>query len=314
MTRRAAGGRAALRWAAAGLALTLVGLSAPRAQAYCRTSSCEEGVGARCVPAQANDCGVELFWPTSCVGYTLQKDASGEVDLATARALAAQAFAAWSQASCEQGGSPSVSAIELGDVGCDRVEYNQDGENANIIMFRDVVWPHDSRALALTTVTYALDTGKIRDADMELNTATATFTTGDEGVVVDTLSILTHEAGHFLGLSHAPTPEATMFRDYPPTSTGIRTLEPDDAAGICAVYPPGQGQACDPAPRNGLGEECSSGGGEGGGGADGDDEADGEGCAARPRSQGGGGAAALVVAALCAALRARARAGARPRS
>lgn len=302
--------------AAALLALGLVSLFAPRASAYCRTASCEAGVGARCEPARPSDCGVELYWPTSCVGYALQRDASSELDLETTRALVAQAFASWSAASCEEGGGPSVSAVDLGDVTCDRAEYDPDAENANVIMFRDSAWPHDPGALALTTVTFALDSGKIRDADMELNSAGATFTTGDEGVKVDALSILTHEAGHFLGLSHAPTVQATMFEEYQPSSTSIRSLEADDVAGICAIYPPDARQVCDPLPRNGLGDACApeGGGGEGGGGGAGDDgEADGSGCAARPGAAGAQASLAALLG-LAALLRSRGRAGARRRS
>jgi hypothetical protein len=225
---------------------------------YCRTTTCDNDVvGSRCVPELETDCGLELFWPTSCVGYSVQQDASSQVDLATARALVAQAFSTWSQASCEVG-VPKITAEDLGPVSCNQIEYDGEAKNANIIIFRDASWPYDGgAALALTTVTYALDSGEIRDADIEVNSAEVTLTTGDEDVDVDLQSILTHETGHFLGLAHAPVAAATMNGDYPPNSITLRSLDPDDEAGICALYPPTSEAACNPQPKNGLGSACA---------------------------------------------------------
>lgn len=243
------------------LALSTLGASlvALEAHAHCRTSSCEDKVGTVCDPPRPNDCGVPLFWPSQCVGYSVQKDASSQVDLATVQALAAEAFGTWASADCGEGAHPTISAEDLGPVTCSELAYDAEKKNANIITFRDDDWPYKQNGiLALTTVTYALDTGKIRDADMELNSEGAKFTTG-EAVDVDLLSILTHEAGHFLGLAHASDPEATMRADYPPKSITLRTLGQDDITGICAVYPADAPRgACDPEPINGLGDTCAA--------------------------------------------------------
>ncbi len=226
---------------------------------YCRTTTCDgEVVGSKCEPALETDCGIVLAWPTSCVGYSVQKDASDQIDLETARALVAQAFNAWSAAACETG-SPMISAEDLGPVSCNQVAYDGEAKNANVIMFRDESWPYGngSAALALTTVTYALDSGEIRDADIEINSAEVTLSTSDDDVEVDLQSILTHETGHFLGLAHAPVAAATMNGDYPPNSITLRSLDPDDEAGICAMYPPTSEAACNPTPKNGLGDACA---------------------------------------------------------
>ena len=60
----------------------------------------------------------------------------------------------------------------MGPVECDRVKYNQDFGNQNVIVFRDDKWDKNdsSNTLALTTVTFNPDTGEIYDADIELNT------------------------------------------------------------------------------------------------------------------------------------------------
>ncbi len=247
-----------------GLAALASTMAPASAGAYCRTASCDDGaVGARCVPEQPNDCGVPLAWPSSCVGYSLQRDASSQLALDDVRPIAERAFGAWSAVECGMG-TPSILAVPLADVACARAEYVEDGPNANVVVFRDAAWPYPaSAALALTTVTYVLDSGEIRDADLEINSADAVLTTSDAAVAVDLESILTHEAGHVLGLAHSSTDGATMVTDYPPKSLVLRTLEADDTAAICATYPPGEKRLCDATPRNGLGIACD--GGEGGG-------------------------------------------------
>ena len=79
----------------------------------------------------------------------------------------------------------------------------------------------------------------------------------------DLLSVLTHEAGHFLGMAHAiDNPEATMNPTYQPMTIGFRSLEPDDGLGICAMYPPDDeppAEDCNPIPRHGYSPNCKEG-------------------------------------------------------
>jgi hypothetical protein len=149
----------------------------------------------------------------------------------------------------------------MGTAECDRVEYNDKAGNVNVVVYRDDDWPHVNALenIALTTVTFDRDTGEIFDADMEINTAEYDITTGDANVDYDLLSILTHEAGHFLGLAHSDDQEATMFAVYSAGSTDFRSLSPDDDAAICDAYPPkDELPACNPIPRHGFATECSS--------------------------------------------------------
>ncbi len=252
-------------WTGAALA-TLVFFSVADASAFCRTSACLDATGAvftgaRCEPAQATDCGKVLFWSSPCVSFSMQEDASAKTSLDVATKVVKDAFLRWEQADCGAGKHPHISVKNLGPIVCDKHVYNKKVGNANGIMFHDDVWPHEGAGsvLALTTVTYNVDTGEIYDADMELNSANVNFTTGDTGVEFDLPSVLTHEAGHFLGLSHAPDPLTTMFADYQLMNVELRTLEADDIAGICDVYPPGDPipSTCDPSPRRGLVSECT---------------------------------------------------------
>lgn len=229
------------------------------ASAYCRTSACGgKTVGAICTPPQTSDCGFPLYWPTPCIGITVQEDGSSDVTAEATRGIVNRAIDTWMAADCGGGAHPRISIVDQGFVACHEQEYNQDKANSNTLMFRDDDWPYAKNRLAITTVTYNLDTGEIRDADMEFNSAEADFTTTEDAVDVDLESVVTHEMGHFLGLAHSPSSTATMFADYPPGSVNLRTLEADDVAGLCATYPPGVIIDCDPTPRGGLGDECGS--------------------------------------------------------
>ena len=69
--------------------------------------------------------------------------------------------------------------MNKGAVDCHKAEYNQESGNANLFMFRDDSWPYENPldTLALTTLTYNVETAEIFDADVEVNTAEAKFTT-----------------------------------------------------------------------------------------------------------------------------------------
>jgi hypothetical protein len=210
------------------------------------------------------DCGIPLQWRQPCVSFDVAQQASSQVDYDTADAILTRAFAAWAAVDCG-GGPPTLQVFDFGAVACGQVQYNQHGGNANVLIFQDAVWPHDTGGggvdtLALTTVTYDVDTGDLYDADIEVNTASNTFTTNDTPGPsdVDLLAVLTHETGHFLGLAHTQDPTATMFASYTMGTTTIRDLQPDDQAAICAAYPLDRTPtgACTGLPRHGWASEC----------------------------------------------------------
>ncbi len=254
--------------------IVLWALAVPSAAgAFCRTTTV--GVAPDFSPSidMCWDKGKPLYWKNACTGYTLQQSASRQVSFNAASEQVARAFSRWTGKSCtsgSQGSRVSIDVRDLGPVGCTQVQYNKETGNANIIMFRDDAWPHadPNNTLALTTVTYNPETGEIYDADMEINTFGAKVTLTDPVPAdgYDFSSIVTHEAGHFLGLGHSGDQHATMFAQYQPGSTTKRELAPDDVLGICTAYRPDGTRAtvagnmladpCDPTPRRGLKNEC----------------------------------------------------------
>jgi len=280
--------------ALAALAAALLGTSS--ASAYCLASTCDDQ-GAVCFPPQPTDCGRNLRWFRGCIGYAVQTDASVQVDRATTRSALRAAFDAWEAARCADG-TPSIHAEDLKPVECDTVEYNENAGNVNLIVFRDLVWSHPDTPdhIALTTVTFDIETGEILDADIEINTAQHDLITPTAAGEFELLAVLTHEVGHFLGIAHSPLSDATMFASY---SSDLATLAPDDEQAICSIYTPKADVSCNPIPRHGFSPDCSG------------DQTEGDCSAAPPGTSRRSGASALAALALGAALqRLRRRPGA----
>ncbi|MEQ1894141.1 MAG: matrixin family metalloprotease, partial [Planctomycetota bacterium] len=59
---------------------------------------------------------------------------------------------------------------------------------------------------------------------------------GTIGNRYDVQGIMTHEYGHALGLGHSTTSGATLFPTGSPGQTSLRSIEPDDVAGVQCVY------------------------------------------------------------------------------
>lgn len=261
--------------------------------------------------------GAELFWPVPVVPYlvsdarpvvmspTCEAGASGDPAIEAARA----GFSAWRQ------GCSDLELVYAGRI--PEIRTGLGGTGENLVVFRkgwcraqlpantpclldpDVdcggiydcfedTSPDDRFIVALTSVLYDPETGRIVDADIEVNgwdgqaggalsggTSgpphgwyftcdkqdgwSACTTYGQAGCYyVDLQNTVTHEVGHFIGLAHpceagTCTPALEPVTMYPQTAPGDiekRTLHADDVAGVCAIYPE-------------RGSGCSSGGGAG---------------------------------------------------
>jgi MYXO-CTERM domain-containing protein len=276
-----------MRMAAA--ATLLLVASAPPAGAYVRTET-QPGSG------------IYLFWGPR--GHNFQIDALGTPDVPGTSAFDAirKSFATWGSAPCSDLVFPEVLPLEQGDR---RIGYFPGSLNRNLILFRTQrcdaavpandpclsqggcsnkydCWDRGGAVIATTVTTFSVSTGQIFDADIEINDAPNangkfTFTTVDgpmcapgapvvNCVSIDVQNTVTHEAGHTLGLAHSTDPIATMAASAPAGEIAKRTLEADDLAGICAIYPRGAQTATsigDPIRLEpaGSGCGCSSGSG-----------------------------------------------------
>jgi hypothetical protein len=243
--------------AAAALTLTV----SAHGSAYCLTRTCDPGTGT--CQVDSHNCivtGKVLYWPNSCVSFDVQKDGSPKlgIDYDTVHGIAVKAFSQWVDADCGNGTHPSIQIADDGPIICSKPEYNKTEGNANVVTFHDDTWPYTNTAdtLALTTVFFDGDTGEIYDANVEINSNEYTFTQGSPPGDYDLNAVLTHEFGHFLGLSHSDVETATMFSSY---NTDMATLDPDDETGICLSLPPERMAASsDCTPRHGFSSTCGT--------------------------------------------------------
>ena len=237
--------------------------AAPPVYAYCRTTTCDPNKEP-CV--RENGCivtGFPLSWAGRCILFGVDVEGSPKrgIDYDSAVAVISDAYRTWQAADCGGAGPSLQMQLSQEPILCQEQQYNKIDGNANAWIFQDDEWPYPTNAnqLALTTLTFSPETGEIYDVDVEINSAENAISLGDEGVTNDLLSIVTHEAGHFFGLSHSTVRGATMIADYDNGSVDMRSLEDDDVAGICEIYPPDrQTTPCKDSliPRHGFLAEC----------------------------------------------------------
>ena len=266
--------RAALRLSLSVALAVALASSANEALAFCRTTTVKSPPDYDAVGAGCWDKGVPLFWRNACVGYSMQRSASRKISYEDAANALSTAFTRWTGATCPTEGTgrsrTSIDVRDLGPADCANVEYKSGVANQNVIVFRDETWKYGKTVLGLTTVVYNPETGEIYNADMEINTLDMEPLAVRDPVAPDAydfLSVVTHEAGHFLGIAHSDVPGSTMFARYDQGQTSMRNLSPDDVSAICTVYRPDgdravlngkitQAPQCNPTPRGGYSPEC----------------------------------------------------------
>lgn len=187
--------------------------------------------------------------------------------LGSSAALAAVqgGFASWQAPACTSWRSmyAGPSSVTLAD--------QSDGENS--VLWVASGWNADPRNNPMgdvrgtigVTQTTRIVGGATNESDISFNAQGFRWSTTGTGGTVDAQSIATHEEGHFLGLDHSSDMSAVMYASY---SSGLkRTLQGDDIAGVCALYPSGvttPDAGVDSGPRDtGTADTGSSGGGIG---------------------------------------------------
>lgn len=228
-------------------ALCLVSMLAmtPQAYGYVRTLTCDPtGFTAQrnCAPDEE---AKSIAWPNPCVTYFLNIEGSDDFEKRSRRELD-EALLNAVTASAETWNQPSCVGLSLvfGGLTCNTgIGFSSKvvrGGNMNTVLWRESSWPHSKSAIAITTVTSRVETGQIRDADIEMNGFHYRFgiLDGPGSTRMDVQNTLTHEFGHLLGLDHELNTEAaTMFPSANPGEVFKRDLDQDDINGLCEIYP-----------------------------------------------------------------------------
>ena len=219
-----------------------------------RSGSCADGA---CETREQSrtDCAANGQW---CVGGFCVAPNFSSPDTALAEAVTA-GFDAWNGAAGSAWKATNLGETDEREIGIAVDEAGNPRGNVNIIVLQTASWNHSSVALGVTTPVFEAATGEIVTADMELNgVGSKRWMTGEttDPDAYDVQNVVTHEAGHFLGLDHPPcfsdgsfVPDcarATMFASSSPGERQKRELADDDIAAIAAAYPAATEPACTP--------------------------------------------------------------------
>lgn len=228
-----------------------------QALAFCRQTSCVETTELVCDKFEdPDDChtvehtcaedaqgcvidGALLHRTSPCLSFAVARGNGSAFGLTDDQfaAIVLQAFERWSSVDCGGGQKPGFNIQSAGLVVAKSPHFCAEVSLNTSTWFLSRPWTSDGALLANAVTTSGVANAEIFDADVELNVdkILRDFPGADHSEVL--LAVVTHEAGHFLGLAHSPEPQAVMYEGY---SRGLaaRPLTEDDIQGICEIFPP----------------------------------------------------------------------------
>ena len=171
-------------------------------------------------------------WDTMPIPYYVNPTGAPDFgDGKTPQQVVAEATAVWSSVRC--------ASVSFEYKGATDATYAKDGKNTIFWVTKD--WPWGKEAAGATLWIPTLP-GEPMEVDLALNAEQFKWVPGGgdalQSDVVDPVSVIAHELGHWLGLSHSQDQFATMYQALLPAGVQA-TLTGDDRAGICTLYPSG---------------------------------------------------------------------------
>ncbi|MBI4816821.1 MAG: matrixin family metalloprotease [Deltaproteobacteria bacterium] len=139
--------------------------------------------------------------------------------------------------------APACTSFRFLDGGTDASASRSNDDGVNRVVFVESDWPGAANGATATTLRRRSG-GRWVEADVLINGQDFTWSTNGDVHARDLQSIVVHELGHVLGLQHSADPESTMYFGSTNGITYARTLDEDDVAGVCFLYPAGP-RACD---------------------------------------------------------------------
>jgi hypothetical protein len=218
-----------------GVALAVAGLALP-AHAYRTAADLPDFDGTP-----------KVRWPSDTVEYVLNAEVPGGMSIDSVASTVQQALSAWTE--------PNCSVLKFRSAGTTSAKARP-GDGLNTIQWVSRQWSEDGfppDAAALTDLQYEQQSDgawSIVEADLYLNAERYQWVEAPAASDhQNLLSVVTHEAGHILGLLHPCEPggadgapacdsnpgfaETTMYPFY---SAEQATLADDDIAGACFLY------------------------------------------------------------------------------
>lgn len=164
-------------------------------------------------------------WPTTEKLYYVNPTNLDVAESAAAAAIQAGA-GAWSNES-----NAAFAFAYAGPTTASTVAYDR----TNNVFFRN-----ESSGSTIAVCYYWYSGSQLLDADIMFYDGAFRFFTGtsgcSSGMYIE--DVAAHEFGHALGLGHTSVSNATMYPSIPYCNQERRHLDPDDVAGVEALYPP----------------------------------------------------------------------------